>query len=428
MVRRSILDPPLSRSKPRTDEGPSLAELIGATIAMRTEFDSGKRRAIAQTLTKVTGGDTGSSVDGFNVPHAIARSMLPDTREFGTPSIVRTMQGTTGAAGGFALAQGLSPFVADRARTTMGPCDLFHWWPVKERQFSIPAVSEASLADGSRFGGFTGTWVGNADITVPAAVDGKLSNAVFTQERLLISTVVSRDVWSDSALLAQWLSYAATAEIRNKIEIAVINGNNLGIAGIVNEPCTVTTLKGATSANQISAANIDAMYAALAEGNTENAVWHCNKNTLNVIDQLAVSGQWPENIYISAGKYGNQHSLIKGKPVLPMPWCAAVGTIGDIILVDWSDYVFTYLQMQPGASALSFSVGIPNDDFHKGVRGIPDGAVEQRASDQQLFDTDRLSILWKLRGCGRFTWNSTVTSYSEPTPKTYGPCVVLASR
>ncbi len=432
MPRRSLIDPPRTRPRSRTldQEGPTLAELIGATIALRTEFDSGKRAAIAGTLTKFTGGSSGGNGDGYTVPPAIARSMLPDTRDLSSPTITRTGVGyqSSGPGGyGFALEAGFSSFVADRARTTVGPCDFFNWWPVKTREFRIPAVSEASLADGSRFGGFTGTWVGNADTTVPAAVDGKLSQAVFWQERLLIATQISRDIWSDSVSLAQWLSYAATAEIRNKLEIAVLNGNNLGIQGVINEKCTVVTPKGATSSAQISAINIDAMWASLAEGNSENAVWHCNKNTLNVIDQLAVSGQFPEGLYRRPGEspMGIPWATIKGKPIIPMPWCATVGTIGDIILVDWSDYVFTYLQMNPAASALSFSIDIPRDDFHKGVRGVPEGAIEQRVSDQQFFSTDTLAVLFKLRGCGRFTWNTTATDYSG---NTIGPCVVLASR
>jgi hypothetical protein len=57
--------------------------------------------------------------------------------------------------------------------------------------------------------------------------------------------------------------------------------------------------------------------------------------------------------------------------------------------------------------------------------GLPEGVVEQRASGQALFSTDQLALVWKLRGDGRFLWNSTMTNISGAT---VGPCAIIAQR
>ena len=131
-----------------------------------------------------------SMESGVVIPPAIARSMLPDT-------LTRTGVGyvASGAGGyGDTLKVDYAPFVADRARTTYGPCDLMNWWPVKTREYKFPAVQETSRATGSRWGGIQATW-GLTETTLPAATDGQVSLATFDNTRLLIYTTVSRDVW-----------------------------------------------------------------------------------------------------------------------------------------------------------------------------------------------------------------------------------------
>ncbi len=426
-MRNSLLDPPRSRSKarPAEQEGPSLAEILGATIAMHTEFDQGKRRAIATAIARSTG--LHQSSDGFPVPPTIARAMLPDTRSVFPETVERTGVGfpASGAGGyGASLATGYSPFIADRQRTRFGPCDMFNWWPVKTREYKFNATTETSLADGSRYSGFNATWEGTAETTVPSAVDSKISQAVFVQNRLLIQTTVSRDIWQDSESLERWLSTIALSEIRNKLEQAVLFGVDYGITGAMNENCAVQIAKGATSGGAITSINIDDMWGGLAEGSSDTAVWHANKATIAAIDKLAVSGQWPENVYVPANLSPMGFPMMKGRPLISLPWCSALGTAGDLILVNWPEYIFTYIRM-PGDSPLSFSVDIPRDNFHRGVLGLAPDAVEQRASEHQLFDTDRLAIIWKLRCDARFLWNATCTDYNGGT---IGPVVYLQTR
>jgi hypothetical protein len=90
--------------------------------------------------------------------------------------------------------------------------------------------------------------------------------------------------------------------------------------------------------------------------------------------------------------------------LLPNRFCSAVGNPGDLILFDPSDFVVCFHQMN-NESPLSFSVELPDDSYHRGVRGLPFDAIEQRASDQQFFSTDLLQIVWKMRLDAKFLWN-----------------------
>jgi hypothetical protein len=184
--------------------------------------------------------------------------------------------------------------------------------------------------------------------------------------------------------------------------------------------------KGATGPASISAINIDAQWAALSEGSSERAIWLANKNTINVLDQLNVSGQFPENLYFPAGSspLGTPYGTIKGRPLLPNPFCSAVGNPGDLILFDPSDFVVCFHQMN-NESPLSFSVELPDDSYHRGVRGLPFDAIEQRASDQQFFSTDLLQIVWKMRLDAKFLWNQISANVNGSV---IAPSVVIAQR
>ena len=62
----------------------------------------------------------------------------------------------------------------------------------------------------------------------------------------------------------------------------------------------------------------------MSAGSKQNAVWLANDDTIQKIDQLALSGQWPEIPYIAAGMFGNPYATIKGRPLLPCEACPII--------------------------------------------------------------------------------------------------------
>ena len=273
-------------------------------------------------------------------------------------------------------------------------------------------MNESSRVQGSRYGGFSAQW-GLSETTLPAASDGKISQVNLVQNRLLLQTIVSRDIWTDARKIQRWLSYIGHAMFRDSIEQAMVSGALNGPTGAIASAATVVVpAQGGQSAGTIVYQNIDAAWSAMYSGCKENACWHCSDDTVQYLDELATSGQFPENLYFPAGlsPMGTPWATIKGKPLYPSEWCPSVGNPGDLFCIDWGEYVFSYMQVDPTQSPLSFYVDLPNDSFHRGLVGIPEGSVEQRVSDQLYFDTDRLALVFKFRGDGQFIWSGTMTN------------------
>lgn len=347
-----------------------------------------------------------------------------------TDSLHRTMSGAVGGGslGGFLVPWGMADDVLDRARQVDGPFARVNWWAVPTREFKIPAVSETSVATGSRFGGIV-SQQGKGEFSHRTPGDGKVAMIDTEQERITILTIVSRDLFTDSPMLNRWLSYVAVAEMRAVIEGLLINGPTSGVSvttgpsGAINSPCTVSITRA--TGGQLKAVDIDKLAAAIAPGNWQSPMmaFYANKQTCEVIDQLAVSGQWPEIPYIPAGgSMWTPHPTLKGKPLIQTNYCPAVGTAGDLIAADFGDYVFTYLKMNPKDSPLSFALEPPSEGFHLGTVGMPEGIVEARMSGERYFDTDSVVIAFKLRGDGKWLWNSTSL---DAQGNVIGPCAVI---
>jgi HK97 family phage major capsid protein len=360
----------------------------------------------------------GSMCEAVTVPDDIRRRTVLE-------GLQRTMVGYSGAAGGFSLPVGMADDIWDRARQTDGPWARCHWWPVPTRLYWFPVVQEVSRAAGSRWGGFASTW-GLPEINMPAQTDGQIAQIEFVANRLLAYSTVSRDLWEDAEKLQRWLSYVAIAEFRYAIESAMILGvkpGDVGPQGVINAPSTVSVARA--SGGAIASKDIDLLWAAIAPGDSEspNMVFHANKQTIELIDQLAISGAYPEGLYMRAGTSPwTPHATLKGKPLIPSVFCPAVGTAGDLIAVNWGAYVMTYRQRNPQDTTLSFQIDLPQDVGHMGLVGMPADSVEQRVSSHRYFDQDMLALAFKWRGDGRFLWN---TTSKDANGNAIGPAAVI---
>jgi HK97 family phage major capsid protein len=408
------------RAEFKSDYAPTFHESVRSMLVAATTFDSGHRGSLIGNLNR--GHYHQSERHNFRTPQYLG---LPDLL---TPS--RTMVESIGAKGGFTVAYSVRDQVVDKARTTQGPWSRCNIWEVETHEYLCPVVYETSQANGSRFGGFNST-VGMGEIVMPAASDGKLAQIRMVQDRILLYTTVSRDIWADSGSIARWLHYCGLAEFRAQLENIMINGSGplgLGPRGVITSPSTVVVAKqSGQAALSIVAANIDALYGAIADGNTEQMVWHAGRDTIDAIDQLAVSGQYPEIQYAKAFSRDNPNPwpTLKGKPLLTSPFCPATGNPGDLIAVDWTDYALTWLRPKPTSGGLEVVIGVPKDDQHRGMVGLPEGAVEMRVSDEFLFASDELAIAFKMRMGGGFFWPGTSTLQDGHV---VGPAAIVAQR
>src|SRR3990167_8807947 len=70
-----------------------------------------------------------------------------------------------------------------------------------------------------------------------------------------------------------------------------------------------------------------------------NAVWLIDQSIETSLDDLYIptgASSLPPTHIITYGPTGELR--IKGRPVIPVEYCSALGTVGDIILADLSEY------------------------------------------------------------------------------------------
>jgi HK97 family phage major capsid protein len=198
-------------------------------------------------------------------------------------------------------------------------------------------------------------WKNEGD--TPPSTLPKFKSIKFGAHKLIALCVASEELIRDAQLLDGHMRRAFAAEAAFKLDLAILLGTGAGLPlGIVNAPGTITVAKTAgQSAATITGNNIDAMWSRLPAPCRKRAVWIVNEDAEAQCDSNLTGAQpgSTAGMYFPAGANGNEFALIKGRPVLVAEQCPALGTPGDIVLADLSQYIIVDGGLQ---SALSLDV------------------------------------------------------------------------
>jgi HK97 family phage major capsid protein len=428
----------MAREFARTGEQPpTFGEALQGMIGAVKQPSGDAHAAIVSDLSRAH--FTPRGVRGFWTPqHLGLDGLLNGVTRAGTEAL------SGGSTYGFLVKPEYAIKVADKARHTIGPwsfCNIREIPPCREWKIPITAETTNSVTGntGTMFGGFQPS-VGHGELVFGSLKsDGKAAQVTATIDRMLVYSQVSADIWRDSTSLAEWFWYAVHTMVRNLIEYCMIQGSPTGAgpAGVLmnGTPNAVTVKVNRATPSQIGAADVDKLYQAIATGNTENAVWVASKPAMLALRALAVSGLYPFLEFPKGWSPDRPITwpTIYGRPVLQSPFASALGTPGDLLIADWSDYELCYIR--PGRSysdgtvipsgALEVEFGTEVDSAHRGFAGFlgQDQAIEMRVSTEKLFDADTLAVGFKARIGGAWRWAQTATEAGI----TVGPAAVLSS-
>lgn len=185
-------------------------------------------------------------------------------------------------------------------------------------------------------------------------------------------------------------------EFAFKCQDLVIRGSGAGEAlGILNSGCLVTVPKETgQGAKTVLTKNLSNMWARFRG---KNPVWFINQDVNPALDELSIpsgtAALEPRFVTYDA----NGILRIKGAPVVVIEQCETLGTAGDIILADWSQYV-------------SADQGDINEAMSIHVNFI--------------YDQDTYRFIYYFDGQPR--WSSAITPYKGSN--TVSPFIVLATR
>jgi HK97 family phage major capsid protein len=343
--------------------------------------------------------NTAQGGEGFRSFAEVSRSIagLPDLD--GVERAWNTYGG--GSNGGFLLGTELAQSIWDKARAVDGPLSRCLFLQTDSHTFNLPAFDESSRVAGSRFGGIRAKWQGTTDDQSMSGIASQPTGmgVNFAPRRVMIfSQPFSRDLLQDAPIVEGMLGYVANQEVQYEVVDAMINGmGDVKPYGVINAPCSIKVTRAGS--NAVAQADVDAMWSRMWGFCRRNAVWMCSDDTLLSLDAVATASTgWPANVYQPQGYGGNPFPLLKGRPVLPVEQCPALGSPGDLILADWSQYALVARTTADyGESSVSLSYG------------LLDSFVERRSSEHLHFDTESVVFRYKLRIDGKPLWKQAVT-------------------
>jgi len=200
-------------------------------------------------------------------------------------------------------------------------------------------INETSRATGSRSGAIQTYWSGEGgDITTSKVKFDKRSTDL---GKLVGAAYLTDELLADASALTGIYNEAFVDDLTFMTEDAIVegDGNADKPLGILAHVATIDVTKAtgqaaATFNNQ----NISDMWVRLFGASKAKAVWLINGELGPQIDQLSI----PAGTGALEPRFVNYDAQgvlrIKGRPVIEVEYCSALGTSGDVILADFTGY------------------------------------------------------------------------------------------
>ncbi len=306
----------------------------------------------------------------------------------------------TGAYGGFLLDSEIAAGIIQRMYDSSQVLSRCTRRTISTGASSIDlrAIDESSRADGSRFGGVRAYW--KSELAQMTETRPKFNLITFTPEKLTAMYYASDEILEDVPMLAAEIDAMFKQEIAFKIQDGLINGTGSGQPlGVINAGCTTTiTATSGQGASTFIYDNATDMVTSLLESAAGNAVWFVNQSVFPQLYEMSLAvGTGGAPIFLPpGGATAAPYGQLLGRPVVPIEQCQAVGTAGDIILADMSQYYV-----------------------------VDKGGVNTASSIHLKFDYNQTAFRWTYRVDGRPIWKSALTSFKGSL--SLSPFIILNS-
>lgn len=198
-------------------------------------------------------------------------------------------------------------------------------------------------------GGIQAYWDGEASTISQSKI--ALKEVTAKLHRLTALVPVTDELLEDSTAMGSYVSRKAGEKIDFKVTDAIINGTGAGQPlGIMNAACRVSVLK---ETNQVAATfhanNAVKMMARLQARSFSRSVWLINQDVVPQIlrlgfvitDPAGTTAGGAGALYMPPTGLPNSSSYgsLLGRPIIVTEACQAVGTVGDVILADLTQYL-----------------------------------------------------------------------------------------
>lgn len=244
-----------------------------------------------------------------------------------------------GADGGFLVQQDFAAEIQKAAFDTGVLASRVRQIPISANAntLTVNVIDETSRVKGSRWGGVQAYWVAEADAAT--AKKPKLARLDFRLQRLTALAYVTDELLADAPAMTSLLTQAFSEELAFELDEAILRGDGVGKPlGILNSNCFVSIT--GESATKVKAADVIGMRARLWARSRANSVWFANQDVEPSLHKMFIAGASSDlHVYSPAnGLSGLPYDTLYGRPILPIEQCSSVGTVGDLVLGDLSQY------------------------------------------------------------------------------------------
>lgn len=260
-------------------------------------------------------------------------------------------------------------------------------------------VKENSRATGSRFGGVRGYRVAEGQTITASSM--KFYKFTLKPSKYAAVTYGTNEVLNDSRLLEQEVMESIPLELAFMLDDDMLNGVSAGYPkGITRADSFIEEPKeGGQAATTIVAENIINMWARVWARSKPNAVWFINSDVTPQLHKLNLPvGTGGALVYMPPGGLSSApFGTLYGRPVIETEFNETLGTVGDIIVADWSQYKLATV-----------------------------GGLKAASSIHVQFLTDQSTFRFTVRYDGQSSWEKDLTPYKGT--QTVSPFVGLATR
>ena len=262
-------------------------------------------------------------------------------------------------------------------------------------QTRINGVDETSRATGSRFGGVRGYWA--AESATVATSQPKFRRIELYLKKLMALCYVTEEQLADSTQLLAFINEAVPQEFGFLLDDAILNGTGTGLPlGILAGPSFVSqAAEAAQTVTTVNATNIAKMFSRVYAGSMQNAEWYLNQDVLPQLPLMSIANQ---PIYTPPGGFSaSPFGTLLGRPINVIEQASTLGVLGDISLLDLSQYMLA-----------------------------TKGGVNSASSMHVRFLNDEQVFKFTMRVDGQPAWNAPLTPFKGSA--TQSPFVFLAAR
>ena len=265
----------------------------------------------------------------------------------------------------------------------------------------INGLDENSRAAGSRWGGVRAYWVAEAGTLSPS--HPKFKEIELAPKKLAVLVYATNEMLRNPSALEAVINQVVPQEITFMSEDAICRGDGSGKPmGIFASPAFIAVAaETGQLAATVVAENISKMWSRMWGRSRANAIWAVNQEVEAQMDLLSLSvGVGGQSVYLPAGGLSaSPYGTLKGRPVIPTEYNSALGTVGDIVLLDPSQYAVS-----------------------------DRGGVRSASSIHVQFVTDETAFRFIYEIDGEPMWSAPLTPYQATAGVTLSPFVGVATR